>query len=291
MATPADTTGTGTGAGTGTGTNKRQTTRTTVSNPTPTLNEASSSAATSFDTSNLQNVNNAFISRRLSFIDANGKLREIGKKKYIKLRKPLSENITHCCFILDDDDDDFDFITTDSAGRQVAFKSKESTIPIVNRATSKLSNLGSVTASGQRTVDLITFSDDSGELDDLDDFDDFGIFPSVNTVPFVSRQNAVRVVSPQTSIFNPVIRAPVRQTKKKSKFVQVDQNGFRAPATTCTCPPQRETITRFQPAVTPTSQFWQLMRFPQQQSFNRFVQPNNFASWSQFPGVQFVFDD
>lgn len=76
MAAPAATTSTGTIS--------RQAARTTVSNPTPTLNEASSStaAASSFDTSNLQNVNNAFISRRLSFIDANGKLREIGKKKY-----------------------------------------------------------------------------------------------------------------------------------------------------------------------------------------------------------------
>lgn len=69
---------------------KRQSTRTTVTNPGSTVSDAGTPAAQqqqSLDTSNvgLANQNaNAFGSRSLSFIDGNGKLREIGK--VIKLR-------------------------------------------------------------------------------------------------------------------------------------------------------------------------------------------------------------
>ena len=135
----------------------------------------------------------------------------------------------------------------------------------------------------------MTFSGDSHEIEDFDDLDDFNIFPSItNGVPFGNRQNSFQLVS-RPAILNQKNQSPVRQVN--NRFVQVDQNNFRAPTTTCTCPPQ--TVTRFQPKVTPSNQLGQFVRFPQQQSFNPFVHQtsNNFATMSQFPGVQFVFDD
>ncbi len=176
----------------------------------------------------------------------------------------------------------------DSTGRQLAFPSRETTGPLVNRATSKLSALGGF-ASGQRLNNFMAFSD-SSEIEDFDDLDDFSFFPSTNNVPFTNRLNSVRPPS-RPSLINLNNQSPVRQVN--NRFVQVPQNNFRAPPTTCTCPPQRETVTRFQSGVSQANQLGQIMRFPQQQSFiNRFIQPsNNFASMSQFPGVQFVFDD
>lgn len=174
------------------------------------------------------------------------------------------------------------------SGRQVAFQNKEAAFPVVNRGAQNLNNVASV--NGQRTVDLVAF-DNSGEIiDDFDDLDDISLFSSIDSVPFVSRQNAVRLVAP--SVFNPVVQTPVRQLQKQTQpqFVQVDQNAFRAPST-CTCAPQ-QSITRFQPSVTPARQFFQLMEFPQR---NRFFQPSRFGSMfntAQFPGgVQIILDD
>lgn len=186
-------------------------------------------------------------------------------------------------------DDDVTFITSDLSGRQVAFQNKETAFPVVNRGSQTLNGVSSVPLTGQRGVDLIAF-DNSGEIiDDLDDLDDIALFSSADSVPFVSQQNAVRLVAP--SMFNPVVQSPIRQSKKQQpQFVQVDQNSFRAP-TTCTCPPQ-QSITRFQPSATPARQFFQLMEFPQR---NRFFQPSRFGSMfntAQFPGgVQIILDD
>lgn len=185
-------------------------------------------------------------------------------------------------------DDDVSFITSDLSGRQIAFQNKETAIPVVNRGVQSLNNVASGSLNGQRTVDLVAF-DNSGEIiDDIDDLDDIALLSSADSLPFVPRQNAVRLMAP--SMFNPVVRTPVRQLKKQQQqFVQVD-NSFRAPST-CTCAPQ-PSVTRFQPSVSPARQFFQLMEFPQQ---NRFFQPSSFASMfnpAQFPGgVQFVLDD
>lgn len=186
--------------------------------------------------------------------------------------------------------DDVKFITSDLSGRQVAFQTQQTAVPVGSRTTPSLSNVAPVSLNDQRNMEFVAF-DNSGEIiDDIDDLDDATLFSSFNSVPFVSRQNAVRLVGP-SSIFNPVVRTPVRQLKKQPKFVQVDQNSFRAPST-CTCAPQRETVTRFQPAVTPARQFFQIMDFPQQ---NQFFQPTGFRSMfnpTQFGrGVQFILDD
>ena len=168
-------------------------------------------------------------------------------------------------------------VTTDLSGRQVAFQHKQNPIPAVNRVPVRSSSVASVPSSGQATSDIIFVSDDSRETDDFDDdFDDLDdwaiISPNrlTSTIPFVNRPNAARLVS-QSSIFNPsnsFVTAPLRQTRMKPRFVQS--------ASTCTCPPQRESV-------------FQFSRFPQQ-SVNRFSQFRRFP-FSTFPGVQFVFDD
>ena len=167
-------------------------------------------------------------------------------------------------------------VTTDLSGRSVAFQPKQNPIPVVNRVPLRSSSVGSVSTSGQATGDIIFINDDSRETDDFDDdFDDLDdltiISPNqLSSFPFVNRQSAARLVS-QSSVFNPstsFVRPSIRPTRMKPRFVQS--------ASTCTCPPQRESV-------------FQFSRFPQQ-SVNRFTQFGRFP-FSSFPGVQFVFDD
>ena len=143
-------------------------------------------------------------------------------------------------------------------------------------------------------MELFAFTDDSGEIiDDLDDLDDIAFITPVNSLPFSSRRptNNVRVASP--TVFNTPANT-VRQVQQQPQFVQIDQSSSRAPST-CTCTPQTTTFNRFQPSVTPARQLVQFMRFPQQQSVNRFIQPSgsffNMFNPNQFPGVQFILDD
>ncbi|XP_032787866.2 uncharacterized protein LOC116925290 [Daphnia magna] len=199
-----------------------------------------------------QNAKKIVRRRPVSVIDANGKLVDI-------------------------DDDDVKFVTSGFNNRQVAFQPQQASV--VSQAPVTSSAVGSGSTLSQTAGDIVLISDDSLEIDDLDDLDDLDDFAIVSpnglkTFPFFNRQTPARVVS-QSSFFNPLtsfVRAPVRQTRMKTRFVQSNN------PTTCTCPPQqREPI-------------FQFSRFPQQ-SVNRFSQFERFPQFTSSSGVRFIFDD